>query len=194
MNINISSIRMVVVINDVDGYTLRGTSLGSVVRLLISSLVCSFFSHICTFRTVVMLGLFYSIFCFISCSWWFRMNPVCWVVWICTSMSETCVPVESDVSNTTNASRGSSTINTKKSSSLSFIFKSTILYRPYFYVVPDFSHLPNQNDLNRFSIIFELILYQLHRLYNTGSNNWAAEGFRHYWSAYLLLAVWLLKL
>ena len=96
-------------------------------------------------------------------------------------MSETCGPVESDASNTTHASRGSSTINAKKSSSSSYIFKSTVLFRPYFYVVPDFSHLPHQNgtssttgesdDSNRLSIIFELIVSQLHRLYNNNNSN-----------------------
>ena len=61
----------------------------------------------------------------------------------------------------------------------SLIFKSTILYRPYFYVVPDFSHFQSQNsssstdsdDSSQLSIVFELIISQLHRLYNNNSNN-----------------------
>ena len=54
-----------------------------------------------------------------------------------------------------------------------------MLYRPYFYVVPDFCHLQNQrststmdsDDSTQLSIIFELIISQLHRLYNNNSSD-----------------------
>ena len=54
-----------------------------------------------------------------------------------------------------------------------------MLYRPYFYVVPDFCHLQNQRSTStmdsdnstQLSIIFELIISQLHRLYNNNSSD-----------------------
>ena len=54
----------------------------------------------------------------------------------------------------------------------SLTFKSTVLYRPYFYVVPTFSPAgpATTEDSTQLSIVFELIISQLHRLYNNSNS------------------------
>jgi hypothetical protein len=54
----------------------------------------------------------------------------------------------------------------------SLTFKSTVLYRPYFYVVPTFSPAgpATTEDATQLSIVFELIISQLHRLYNNSNS------------------------